>query len=601
MGSPASSPGSVPGPGDAARAERPALPVPAKASRAAVAWQLLRDSLPSPPRDLEQARARVNRLVDRKVFRRGPVVERVTRTWARVGPAAASLPGAGLGYARVTERLADRLVRTKQPERAHEVLRAAAGLDLDDGARALLAARVLAMDMDRGIEPESIRGPLELALSQADAAWARGDIPRTADLLQGAFDLAFHRVRHFEGSGSPLAADPDAFLAPFRASTAWAALTSTGVRHDRPPVPCDRPRRVLFVTASGFHFAAPVIAEYETRPDVEVRSMNLLHQPGGPQRMSHARVVESRLRQVVGRPEPLDAQVREPFEWADVIVVEWSNRALAWVSTLPDLSARIVGRLHSYEAFTQFPAMTNWANVDDQIFVSEHIRQLVLRTVPALTGADAPRTHVIPNLTHLARYQRPKVEGAERVLGLVGWGQVVKDPMWALDVLERLREMDPAWRIRLVGHGFAAPEQLSAAALSYRDETLERISRLGDAVTATGFTDDVPAALRRVGVILSTSLREGTHEALLQGAASGAVPVVRDWPLLAAYGGPRTMVPDAWVVQTPEAAAERIAELAADPVAWAEAEEEARTWVRDHFDWAATKPAWDAVVLGASS
>ena len=65
---------------------------------------------------------------------------------------------------------------------------------------------------------------------------------------------------------------------------------------------------------------------------------------------------------------------------------------------------------------------------------------------------------------------------------------------------------------------------LTGPATAYRDALLRRIAALGDAVERPGFSDDVPEALRHVGVMLSSSRREGTHEGLIQGAASGASP-----------------------------------------------------------------------------
>ncbi len=73
-----------------------------------------------------------------------------------------------------------------------------------------------------------------------------------------------------------------------------------------------------------------------------------------------------------------------------------------------------------------------------------------------------------------------------------------------------------------------------------------------------GHTDDVAAELRHIGVILSSSTRESFHVALAEGVASGALPVVRDWPLLSAYGGPHGLWPDDWIVATPEDAARRV-------------------------------------------
>lgn len=102
--------------------------------------------------------------------------------------------------------------------------------------------------------------------------------------------------------------------------------------------------------------------------------------------------------------------------------------------------------------------------------------------------------------------------------------------------------------------------------------------------------------LRRVGVILSTSRFEGTHEALLQGAASGALPVVRNWPELRAWGGPASIYPPEWVVDSPQAAAARI--LAATPTPPAsEDAHEAQRWALETMDWDVVRPAFDAVVL----
>ena len=59
---------------------------------------------------------------------------------------------------------------------------------------------------------------------------------------------------------------------------------------------------------------------------------------------------------------------------------------------------------------------------------------------------------------------------------------------------------------------------------------------------------------------------------LIESAASGCVPVVRDWPQVAALGGARGIYRDtpAWVTSTPAQAAARIVEFA-----------DVGTWVRE--------------------
>ena len=59
----------------------------------------------------------------------------------------------------------------------------------------------------------------------------------------------------------------------------------------------------------------------------------------------------------------------------------------------------------------------------------------------------------------------------------------------------------------------------------------------------------------RIGVILSCSDREGTHESCREGIASGCVAVIRRWPWVSNYGGVASMFPDSFIWDIiPEAA-----------------------------------------------
>jgi hypothetical protein len=177
---------------------------------------------------------------------------------------------------------------------------------------------------------------------------------------------------------------------------------------------------VLVTTVSNFNFAQGIIAELEDHPRVEVRTLDLRTIDDGPWRARPLDLVVNRLRQADGIPMHVPAEVREPFDWADTVFVEWGHRAMAWTSMLPGLSAHVVARIHSYEAFTPFPFITDWNGIDDLIFVSGHIRALTEAGVPGVT--TGPRLHTLPNRNTLGDYRRPKRLNAERTLGLVGCG-----------------------------------------------------------------------------------------------------------------------------------------------------------------------------------
>ena len=57
---------------------------------------------------------------------------------------------------------------------------------------------------------------------------------------------------------------------------------------------------------------------------------------------------------------------------------------------------------------------------------------------------------------------------------------------------------------------------------------------------------------------------------LIEGALSGAVAAVRDWPIMAPFGGPASFLPDRWVGQTPADLAARIRPVMADQAVWAD-------------------------------
>jgi glycosyltransferase involved in cell wall biosynthesis len=238
--------------------------------------------------------------------------------------------------------------------------------------------------------------------------------------------------------------------------------------------------------------------------------------------------------------------------------------------------------------------LVDWSRVDRLIFVAPHLRRLARAAVPVLRGVP---TSVLPNATLLADIPRTKVPEAARTLALIGWGQAVKDPLYALEILGRLRLSDDSWRLLLVGNPF--PEHDRTRSEAYRDRVQERLARadLAGAVDLVAWTPDLTELFSRVGFILSTSLRESFHISLIQAAASGAVPVVRDWPVVAAYGGPSSFLPKDWVIRTPAEAAARILDYA-DPARRSEAGEVASHWVRKRYDWGRVARSYDDVLLG---
>jgi glycosyltransferase involved in cell wall biosynthesis len=523
-------------------------------------------------------------------------------------PGSGRRPGAGPSRLRSRARaVLRRPVRTARRLLARTAARRDGTADTD--TRRAEAARI---ELDAGRTPPDLGSVVEVLARQADVALRRAPAAAVEPLTQAAA-LAFHRTLHFDGLTSPLADSPDALLAPLRAGAAWRRATAPRGRSQpaaqplaepaaqplvEPAAPdqrVERPHRLLVVTFKNWKFLEPIARHYEGRHDVEVRRLDLADLPGAP----WSPLQQLRLR-LTG---PDDARalawarpLAEAVDWADTVFLDWLQRGAVALTAIDPGRARIVVRLHSFEAFTVFPHLVDYSRVDDLVVVGDHLGRFVDRVVPAAQG---PARHVLANAVDLTRFTTAKDDDARFTLALVGYGVVAKDPLWAVETLAALRRNDSRYRLLLVGADFeVAAATATGAARDYHARLAARLAEpdVAGAVERIAFTDDVPGLLRRVGVMVSSSVRESFHLALVEGAASGAVPVVRDWPLFAAVGGPSGLFPADWVVTTPEQAAERVLATTADPAGWRAEGARCAQWVLDRYDWRVTRPRYDALL-----
>jgi glycosyltransferase involved in cell wall biosynthesis len=456
-------------------------------------------------------------------------------------------------------------------------------------------------ELATGRVPLRLRDAIEALLDVADSFVRKKDMRRSAAALSKAMMLAAHRVLHFDRLSSPLADDPDGFLAPFRRSQAARALESPRGRTTPPgPPPRDRPLRLLFATLINDNFLSEIRQRYENMPGVEIRFLDLNEGPGY-QWLSQRGVdiIEHALGGPSSFASEIDDWLRPSLEWADTVFIDWCLSPAAMFTVNDPGPTRIIIRLHSMEVFSLWPHLVDFSRVDDVVFVSDHLRDLSTVVLPRLAGPDAPRQRVISNAMDLQRFRRPKPDSARFNLGMVGISSVAKDPRWALDVLRLLRQQDPRYRLLLIGSDLSPTP--SQAARQYHRLLRRDYAELepSGAVQRLGKTSDVPAALEAVGVILSTSVRESFHCGLVEGAASGAVPVVRDWPYFARLPhGARTLFPPDWVVETPEEAAKRILYTTATVDGWRAAGQAASDHAIGTWDWSTTQREFDELLLG---
>jgi glycosyltransferase involved in cell wall biosynthesis len=277
---------------------------------------------------------------------------------------------------------------------------------------------------------------------------------------------------------------------------------------------------------------------------------------------------------------------RAHLDWADVVLVEWCTALAALLTQVDPGDTRVVVRMHSYEAFTLWPHLVDFSRVDAMVFVSDHLRDLAVAAIPGLQQGHAPRMHVIANAMELQRFVRPKRDDARFTLGVIGGSKMVKDPRWAVEVLRELRKRDERYRLLLVRGKLQDPSPAAQEYAAAFQRDLDELEPSG-AVQVLGHTDDVPAALENIGVVISSSVRESFHMGLVEAVASGALPVVRDWPFFP--GAARSLFPEDWVVDSPAEAARRILALTADAARWSEATRAAAEYVIGRWDWPAVR------------
>lgn len=283
---------------------------------------------------------------------------------------------------------------------------------------------------------------------------------------------------------------------------------------------------------------------------------------------------------------------------AGVVVADWADKGAVWASLAVPAGTRLIVRTHGMDAFSLWPHLLDTSRIEAFIAVSPHhgaLLEEVLRHGPAgvvarREGRDLPPVITIPHAPSLAPGPRRPGDLAAKVrephtVGMVGWGKKVKDPLFALEVLGRLRRAQPGtgWRLRLVGAELAPGSLVTTA--DYAREFAARLEEddVAGAVDLVGQTDDVAAEVARMGFILSTSVRESFHLGLTEGVLGGAVPVVRDWPAYARQGAAGALFPPGWVVTDVSAAAARVLALT-DPAARAAAAQQAQLQLAERFD-----------------
>ncbi|MEX1178970.1 MAG: glycosyltransferase [Nitriliruptor sp.] len=299
---------------------------------------------------------------------------------------------------------------------------------------------------------------------------------------------------------------------------------------------------------------------------------------------------EVRLDRWTGHDGHDSAASHEHLEWAEAVWSEWCLGNAVWYADRLRPDQRMVVRLHRQELGTDFPGRVDHDAVHKLVCVAPFV------ATAARDRFDwrADRVEVLPNTIDTIPFDRPKLPGAERTLGIVGVLPSLKRLDRALDLLELLLDDDPRWNLRVAG-SLPWDEPWVWARLvereHYRDQ-FDRIrgsGRLSRAVRFDGRVGNIPGWFAAVGNVLSVSDLESFHLALAEGMASRAVPVIIE------REGVRELFPGAPVHADVTAAAAFLTDLS--PGERTELAESSRDLVIEHYDLSVVGRHWVDLLL----
>jgi glycosyltransferase involved in cell wall biosynthesis/2-polyprenyl-3-methyl-5-hydroxy-6-metoxy-1,4-benzoquinol methylase len=212
------------------------------------------------------------------------------------------------------------------------------------------------------------------------------------------------------------------------------------------------------------------------------------------------------------------------IQWADVVWIEWCNELAVRVTELETIleGKRVICRLHSYEALSDYVLDVNWRMIDDLIFVASHVEEVVLKQIFA-KGIPFPnvKTHFVPNGIDLSKFdflERSKGKNLAMVANISD----KKGPMLLIHAFFDLYRRDSEYKL------FVAGDMDDPRYSYYLYHIIEELG-LEKSVSFDGFVEDINAWLRNKNYIVCSSPWEGHPVGIMEAMACGIKPVIHNF------------------------------------------------------------------------
>lgn len=238
---------------------------------------------------------------------------------------------------------------------------------------------------------------------------------------------------------------------------------------------------------------------------------------------------------------PREAWQRIEAEKPDVVIFEWANDLTADVVQHRKPDAKVIVRIHDHEV-SQVQAdgrrraeRVNWSNVDAVWFINKAIQKQFHQQI----NSRIP-SFFLPNAVDPDRF--PLTEKRHKRAGLLSLHfRPRKGILRAVYLAQTCRDWDFYIRVRIPDKSntefwplFEEAHRLSVHVPNLHWENREVV----DVVLNNYPFDDLNEWYADKSVILSTSYHEGFHYTVAEGALTGAMPIVWNWPTAQDFWGP---------------------------------------------------------------
>lgn len=247
------------------------------------------------------------------------------------------------------------------------------------------------------------------------------------------------------------------------------------------------------------------------------------------------------------------------MDWADICWFEWCEGLIIYGSKLALAKERkIICRLHSYEAFSNYPSQVNWNSVDKLIFVAEHIQKFVIEKYKI----NKEKTIIIPNGVNINKWVFKERNHGFKV-AYVGYINYKKGPMLLLHTFKAIYDRDNRYKFYIAG-------QFQDLRDSLYFQQMTKEFGLENNFFFEGWQQDLDKWLEDKNYIVCTSVLESQNMSVMQAIAKGIKPILHN------FAGAKGIYPKKYLWNTIDEAVKMITEKSYDA-------REYRKYIEDNY------------------